>query len=156
LVNDLQQSAENAMKRCTATFLGLIMLVVNLCHAQGLQDTTKNGDLYKIIDHIQKMMQGGEFEQFKQYVSPEAIVVSGKNMTHLRDILKGKDREAVLHEDSSRQGVQITARSNKNEDAIYVVLKTVNAQKEEPHYHSLVLYKEPDTGWQVFLWHVSM
>jgi hypothetical protein len=144
------------MKQRTAIFLGLIILVVSLCHAQGLQDTTKHGDLYKIIDYIGKMMQGGEFEQFKQYVSPEANVVSGQSMTRLQDILKGKNREAVLHEDSSRQMVQIVARSNKNEDAIYVVLKTVNAQKAEPHYHSLVLYKEPETGWQVFLWHVGM
>lgn len=144
------------MKQRAATLLGLIILVATLCHAQGLQGSTKNADLYKIIDHIGKMMQGGEFEQFKQFVSPEANVVSGQTMMRLRDILKGKDREAVLHEDSSRQMVQIAARSNKSEDAIYVVLKTVNAHKAEPHFHSLVLYKESETGWQIFLWHVGM
>jgi hypothetical protein len=144
------------MKRRTATFLGLIILVASLCHAQALQDTLKNEDMSKIIDHIGKMMQGGEFAEFKQYVSPEANVVSGQTVAHLQDILKGKDRESVLHENASRQMVQVTARSNKNEDAIYVVLKTLNAQKSEPRYHSLVLYKEPGTGWQIFLWHVGM
>ncbi len=144
------------MKQRTAAFLVLIILVANLCHAQGLGDTTKNEDISKIIDHIGMMMQGVEFVRVKQYVSPEANLVSGQNVMRLQDILIGKDREAVLHENSSRQGVQVIARSNKNEDAIYVVLKTVNAQKTEPHYHSLVLYKEPGTGWQIFLWHVGM
>jgi hypothetical protein len=156
LITFHESTAENAMKQRTAILIGLIILVAHLCHAQGLQDTTKNGDLFKIIDNIGKMMQGGEYEQFKQCVSPEANVVSGQTMAHLRDILEGKNRGAVLHENASRQMVQIAARSNKNEDAIYVVLKTVNAEKGEPHYHSLVLYKEPETGWQIFLWHVGM
>lgn len=80
---------------------------------------------------------------------------SGQTEAHLQEMLKGKDRESVLHEDASRQMVRVIARSNKNEDAIYVVLKTINAQKTEPHYHSLVLFKEPGTDWQIFLWHVG-
>jgi hypothetical protein len=144
------------MKIQQAVLLATFVLSASLCAAQGLQDTTKHGDVYKIIDAIQMMMQGGSYDQVKQYASSEGIVVTRDSVLHLLEVLKGKDRAAVLREDSTRQGVQITARSNKNEDALYVVLKTVNAMREDPHFHSVVLYKEPETGWQIFMWHVGM
>ena len=144
------------MKIERAVLLAAIVLSASLCAAQGLQDTTKQGDVYRIINAIQMMMQGGAYDQVKQYASHEGIVVTEDTVLHLLEVLKGKERETVLREDSSRQGVQIIARSNKNEDALYVVLKTVNAKKEDPHFHSLVLYKEPETGWQIYMWHVGM
>jgi hypothetical protein len=144
------------MKIQRAVLLATFVLSASLCAAQGLQDTTKHGDVYKIIDAIQMMMQGGSYDQVKQYASSEGIVVTRDSVLHLLGVLKGKDRATVLREDSTRQGVQIIARSNKNEDALYVVLKTVNAAKGDPHFHSLVLYKEPETGWQIFMWHVGM
>jgi hypothetical protein len=27
--------------------------------------------------------------------------------------------------------------------------------KEHPHYHTFTHFREPDHGWQVFLWHVG-
>lgn len=146
---------ENTMNTRPVTLLGVILLLANLSQAQGLQDTTTHGDFYKMIGLIQKMMQGAPYEQVKPYASIEGMVISGDTTRHLLEVLKAKDRAAILREDSTRQGIQIIARSNKAEDAIYVVLKTVNAKKEDPRWHSLVLYKEGDTGWQVYLWHVG-
>jgi hypothetical protein len=138
-----------------AILFGLIVVSANVCRAQGLQDTTRHDDLYKVINAIQLMMQGGEFEQVKPYASIEGMVVSGDSTRPLLEVLKNKDRANILREDSLRQSVHLMARSNKAEDAIYVVLKTVDAAKRDPRYHSLVLYKEPATGWQVYLWHVG-
>jgi hypothetical protein len=144
------------MKIQQAVVLATFVWSASLCAAQGLQDTTRHGDVYRIIDAIQMMMQGGSYDQVKQYASSEGIVVTRDSVLHLLEVLKGKDRATVLREDSTRQGAQIIARSNKNEDALYVVLKTVNATKGDPHFHSLVLYKEPESGWQIFMWHVGM
>ncbi len=144
------------MSHRIALLLGFMIVTVNLCFGQGLQDTTKEGDFYKMIDHIRQMMQGAPYEQMKPFASVEGMVISGDTVRHLLEVLKAKDRASVLREDSTREGVQIMARSNKAEDAIYVVLKTVNAKKQDPHWHSMVLYKEPETGWQVYLWHVGI
>lgn len=144
------------MSNRIALLVAFTIIFVRPSFGQGLQDTSKQGDFYKMIDHIRQMMQGAPYEQLKPFASPEGMVITGDTIRHLREVLNAKDRSAVLREDSTREGIQIMARSNKAEDAIYVVLKTVNAKKDDPHWHSLVLYKEPETGWQVYLWHVGI
>ncbi len=115
-----------------ATLIGMTMLTVNFCQAQGLQDTTSRGDFHKMIDVMQKMMQGTPYDEVKPLVSIEGMVISGDSTRHLVEVPRGKDRQAVLREDSTRQAVQIIARSNKAEDAIYVVHKTHNAKIVDP------------------------
>ena len=112
-----------------ALLLGFACLLTTSSSAQGLRDTTTHGEFYKMIDGIRTMMQGAPYEQVKQFASVEGMVISGDTTRHLLEVLKAKDRASVLQEDSTREGVQVMARSNKAEDAMYVVLKTVNAKK---------------------------
>ena len=144
------------MSRHTSIPLTLVVSLLVVCPLSMAQDSTKAKEIYATIEYIHKMMAGKPFDEFKQYIAPEAYVISGKNMTSLWDALKGDNRKAILQEDSTREGVQVTARSNKNEDAIYVELKTVNAQKQDPRYHSLVLYREGEGIWKIYLWHVGI
>lgn len=136
--------------------LALVVLLAVICPVSWSQDSTRTKEIHASIESIQKMMVGRPFEEFKQCVSPEAYIISGKNKTSLWDALKGDNRKAILQEDSTREGVEVSAKSNKDEDAIYVELKTVNAQRQDPRYHSIVLYREGEGIWKIYLWHVGL
>jgi len=142
--------------RSTLVLAALVLISATCGYAQVQKDTTVRHELYTVVEQVQKVLQGGDPDSIKKFISPEAYIISGKNMTHLLDALKAKNREAILGEDSTRQGVEIIARSNDNEDAIYIVLKTVNAKKEDARYHLLVLYREPKLGWQIHIWHAGV
>jgi hypothetical protein len=144
------------MSRLAAILLTLAGSIALVCPASSAQDSTRTKEVYAALEQIQNMMTGKAFEEFKQYIHPEGRVISGKSATSLWDALKGDNRQTILLEDSTRQGIAINARSNKDEDAIFVELKTVNAQKQDPRYHSLVLYREDDGIWKIYLWHVGL
>ncbi len=144
------------MNKYAAVLLILILTLVSFSYGQTTLDTTRNTDLYKTLDQVKAIMKGAEFQQVSQYISPEAFIISGKTFGNLAEVVRSKERASALQENADRQTVQVTARTNETEDAIYVVLKTVSAKGDDPRYHSLVLYKEPGTVWQIYLWHVGL
>ncbi len=107
------------------------------------------------LDHLAAIMWEMSFDSIKQYGAPEAYIVSGKRYEHLASVLRGNERAAVIHENSTRKPVWMHIEGNDADDALYVVLKTSGAQPEDVRYHSLVLYKKPAVGWQIYLWHVG-
>ena len=145
------------MSRYGIILIGLLLLTASLCRAQeATRDTTGDAAFYDAVQHAGYILQGAPLEQVEKYISEkEGMVIIGDTTMLLRDLLKRSNRQALFHEDSTRQGGSIQARSDKTFDGAYVVIKTVNARKEDPHYHSFTLFKEPDHGWQVFLWHVG-
>ncbi len=138
-------------------FIGLLLLIAGLGHAQEApRDTTGDAAFMDAVERVTFMVQGAPLDKVEKYISlKEGVVIINDSTMHLHDLLKSSDRRALIHEDSTRQGVEIDARSDKTYNAAYVLIKTVDAQKKNPHYHSFTLFKEPERGWQVFLWHVG-
>ncbi len=104
---------------------------------------------------VREIMRGAPYDSVKQHFSPEAFVISGRRQESITSTLNGKDRSAILNEDSTRRIIWMDVKGNDAGDALYVVLKTVGAHEDQPHLHSLVLYKKPTGGWQICLWHVG-
>jgi hypothetical protein len=144
------------MNTLKAILIVSVLIAPGLCYAQASHDTTARSEIYQMLDHIRDIMQGAPYEQVKQYASREGMVIgAGDSTLSLLNVLKRKDRLSILREDSTRQGVQVIAKSNEAENAIYVLLKTDNAKKGDPRWHSLVLYKEPENKWHIYMWHVG-
>jgi hypothetical protein len=145
------------MKIRRALLAGFIALISSLCFAQeATRDTTGDAAFEDAVLQLTYILQGAPLEKVETYIPErEGMVITNDSTIRLRDLLKSNNRQALFHEDSTRQGVEISARSDKTYNAAYVMLKTVDARKEHPHYHTFTLFKEPDHGWQVFLWHVG-
>ena len=139
-----------------AILLGLTLLAITTpSPAQTSRDTTGDAAFFDAVQHLTYVLQGASFDKIQEYISEGAVVILSDTTMRVRDLLAKDNRQSLFHEDSRRQGVAIDARSNESEDAAFVVLKTLNAERGDPHYHSFTLYKEPAKGWQLFLWHVG-
>ena len=136
--------------------IGLVLLTSGLCRAQeAARDTTGDAAFYDAVHQVTFILEGAPLEQVERYVCKEGMAIINDSTMVLRALLKSSNRQSLFHEDSTRHAVSIQARTDTTDDAAYVVIKTVDAEKGNPHYHSFTLFKEPDQGWQVFLWHVG-
>jgi hypothetical protein len=104
---------------------------------------------------VAQILRGVAFDSVKQHFSPEAYLISGRTRRTIESAPANTQRSAILNEDSTRRVIWIDKEGNEDGDALYVIMKTVDAHNEDPHFHSLVLYKRPATGWQAYLWHVG-
>ncbi len=144
------------MSRYRAIMAVLILLTTSFCRAQkSEQDTTGHAAFFDAVRQLDYILQGAPLQQVEKYIPKEGMVIVNDSTMRLRDLLASSNRLAIFREDSTRQGVSIQARSDKAENGAYVVIKTLDAKKGNPHYHSFTLFKEPDHGWQIFLWHVG-
>ena len=106
------------------------------------------------LSYVVEIIRGAPFDSVKDHVSANAFVIKGRTREQLLDVLKGEDRASVLNEDSTRL-ISFDVNFNDARDALYVILKTSDVLNVNPHYHSVVLYKKPMVGWQIYLWHVG-
>ncbi len=143
------------MNRHAAILLALSLTFAGPSFGQVPQDSTKHAGAYETLDQLKAIIHGVEFANVRRYIAPEAYIVSGTTYTSLGDVLQSKDREAILHENASRQVAQMTARSNEAEDAMFVVMKTGSKRNTDVHYHTIVLYRKPGGDWQIHHWHVG-
>jgi hypothetical protein len=143
------------MRARNGILTALALLLVSVCHGQSTRDTAVVVDLGKVIESAQNAMHKGEVEELRQYVAPEARIVKGKKIAHIRDVLTGTEGRAMFGDDSTWSGVEVSAQTNDNNDAAYIVLKTLKITTGDYRYHTLVLYKKPQALWQIYQWHVG-
>lgn len=144
------------MNRYGAILIVVVLLTASLCRAQeAARDTTGDAAFFDAVHQLDYILQGAPLQQVEKYIPREGMVIVSDSAMHIRDLLSSSNRLAIFGEDSTRQGASIQARSDKTENGAYVVIKTLDAQKRNPHYHSFTLFKEPEQGWQIFLWHVG-
>lgn len=119
------------------------------------RDTSGDAAFYDAARQVVSIVRGAPLSQVESYISREGMAIVSDTAMTLRDLLSSRNRESLVREDSTRQGASIQARSDKTYDGAYIVIKTLDAQKRHPRYHSFTLFKEPEHGWQIFLWHVG-
>ena len=143
------------MIRRLATTIVMALACFGFCFGQ---DSTTSSRCLPFGDPMTSVVQicrGAAFDSVRQHFSPEAYVISGNTRVSLVSALRDKQRPEILNEDSTRRVVWMDIMGNDAGDAQYVIMKTAGAHDGNPHYHSLVLYKKPGVGWQIYLWHVG-
>jgi hypothetical protein len=106
------------------------------------------------LSYVVEIIRGAPFDSVKDHVSVDAFLIKGRTREQLLDVLKGKDRASILNEDSTRL-TSFDVNFNDEKDALYVILRTSDVLNANPRYHSVVLYKKPMVGWQIYLWHAG-
>jgi hypothetical protein len=143
------------MKHRNAVITLLAYLCAGFCYGQDTAAGARCLPYGGPMTCVAQILRGAPFDSVKQFFSPEACVIRGNTRGSLENALRDKKRSAILNEDSTRRVMWIDVTGNDADDAQYVVMKTVGAHEEDPHLHSLVLYKKPAVGWQIYLWHVG-
>ena len=107
------------------------------------------------VARLGEIMKGARYEDIKQFIDSGAYVVNGRRRELLTTVLKGSNRSVFLNEDSSRKILWMDVKSNLTQDALHIVIKTVDHHNGDEHLHSFVLYSKPLLGWQIYHWHVG-
>ncbi len=132
----------------------MVILSVGLCLAQDSTSGAFCRPESSPLSYVVEILRGAPYDSIKEHVSADAFVIKGRKRESLLEVLKGKNRVGVLNEDSSRL-TSSDVNFNDARDALYVILRTSDVLNADPHFHSLVLYKKPTVGWQIYLWHVG-
>jgi hypothetical protein len=103
---------------------------------------------------VLQIMRGAPYDSVKQYIDPDAYVITGRTCQPLTAVLQQKDRASILGCDSTRTG-WLKYTSDTAGDAMCFTIESIGISDGQKHYHSVGLYKKPHAGWQICLWHVG-
>jgi len=121
------------------------------------QDTTASALCQPFGDPmtcVLQIMRGAPYDSVKQYIDPDAYVITGRTCQLLTAVLQQKDRASILGCDSTRTGC-VKYTSDTAGDAMCFTIESIGISDGQKHFHSVVLYKKPTAGWQICLWHVG-
>jgi hypothetical protein len=142
------------MLRRLATTIVMVLVCLGFCYAQDSTTGAFCRPESSPLSYVVEIIRGAPFDSIKEHVSADAFVIKGRTREPFLDVLKGKHRASVLNEDSTRL-TSLDVNFNDARDALYIILRTSDLLNANPHYHSVVLYKKPMVGWQIYLWHVG-
>jgi hypothetical protein len=142
------------MSRAAVLFVFTVALGAGI---SGAQDSTSHSACSPVpspAEYLVLIARGAPYDSVRQYVWPEASLVKGRKRWLLADVLKGEERGRILNEDSTRIG-SMDINYNDARDALSIIFKTTDRWGADPHYHSVMLFKMPSSGWQICSWHVG-
>ena len=121
------------------------------------QDTTASALCQPFGDPmtcVLQIMRGAPYDSVKQYIDPDAYVITGRTCQQLVAVLQKEDRASILGCDSTRTG-WLKYTSDTAGDAMCFTIESIGISDGQKHFHSVVLYKKSHVGWQICLWHAG-
>lgn len=91
----------------------------------------------------------------RAFIGPEAYLVDGTRLISLNEAVFGKEKAKVFAGESKRQTGFLKIGLSDDGTSATVLMKTENATKNAPHWHTIHWVREKGGEWKITHWHAS-
>lgn len=88
-------------------------------------------------------------------ISPDAYLVDGARFVSLNEALYGKEKGKAFAGESKRNTAFLKIGLSDDGTSATMLMKTENAKKSEPHWHTINWVREKNGDWKITHWHTS-
>jgi len=116
---------------------------------------SKYGDEIKLREKAVHLLRGDTGEQMLSLIDPEAYVVIGNKMEHLRGLLSDKEKKSMLVEGPASKELTSIQKLDPTEKSGFLILRMKPSPGKHERYHTIV-YSQNEAGeWIIRAWHTS-
>lgn len=121
-----------------------------------------NGDLkseyedeMKLREKAVQLLRGDTGEQMLSLIDPEAYVVIGNKMEHLRGLLSDKEKKSMLVEGPATKELLSIQKVDPSDRSGFLILRMKPSSGKHERYHTIVYSRNEAGDWQIRSWHTS-
>ena len=140
------------------TAIGLILCIIVVCPppralASGDGAAVDTSQKWQILLHtVQEILSGSAPGEYSAKIGPGAQLVIGERQFDLGEVVASRD-STLLREDPIRGPVSLRLKMNDQENAAFLLLRTV--PDSTTRYHTVVFMKDSTGTWMIESWHAS-
>jgi hypothetical protein len=114
----------------------------------------KSDDVNRLVQTVRDILGGKHPEVTATAIAPGAMLVKGTRFENLSDVVAGRSRTCSLTE-GSYEAVSLQSKTNKSDDAGYLILKTQHIDKNRVRFHTVVFMKDSTGLLKIESWHTG-
>ena len=122
-------------------------------------DDIKNAEgseiVEKLVSIIKPVLEGKDYSEFKDNISPEAYVINRNTYESIFEILDNPAKKETFIEGEGIKVDFIHIWLFDNQKEAYMVLETKSADNKNTSWHSILFKMNENQKWQILGWHKS-
>lgn len=145
------------MKRVVLILIALFSFTAYYSPVNGDDSNKLNSSelVEKFVSIVKSILEGKDYSEFKDNISPEAYVINRNTYESIFEILDNPAKKETFIEGKgiTVEFVQLWL-SNKQSEA-HMVLKTKSTDNTKTCWHSILFKISENQKWQILSWHKS-
>jgi hypothetical protein len=145
------------MKRIV--LIPIVMFTLFACYTPVNGDDSNkqnNSELIeKLFPIVKSVLEGKDFSEFKDNISPEAYVINGKTYESIFEILGNPSKKETFIEGEEIKFEYAHLLLSDNQDEAYLILETKSSDNTKTSWHSILFKLCNNRQWQILSWHKS-
>ena len=112
-------------------------------------------EVFQLKENVLKILRGEMTADVNSFIGPEAYIVVGNKMEHLKGLLADKRKSGMLVEGKSSTMEMSRLITDDSHTSAYLMLKTRPGAGKGHRFHTIVFMQSPAGEWKLVTWHVS-
>ena len=109
----------------------------------------------KLVSIVKPVLEGEDYSEFKDNISPEAYVINRDKYESIFEILGNPSKKETFIEGKGIKVEFIHLWLTDNQSEAYMVLETKSPDNTNTNWHSILFKKSENQKWQILSWHKS-